>query len=81
MVLTIIERHSSVRATTNPVVITETVDGSTFTISGTIQSKLTLDAFSSAQNPNNHFYLEAANWGQFQPEVSAGQLISISATT
>jgi hypothetical protein len=47
----------------SPAEITETIDGSTFTVSGTIQSVLNLVALPPSQDPNNSFYLEAANWG------------------
>jgi len=47
----------------DPAVITETIDGSTFSVSGTIQSVLNLVALTPSQDPNNSFYLEAANWG------------------
>jgi hypothetical protein len=44
-------------------VITETIDGSTFNLSGSIQSVLNLVALRPSQDPYNSFYLEAANWG------------------
>jgi hypothetical protein len=47
----------------DPAVITETIDGSTFSVSGSIQSVLNLVALPPSQDPNNSFYLEAANWG------------------
>jgi len=47
----------------DPATITETIDGSTFSVSGNIQSVLNLVALPPSQNPNNSFYLEAANWG------------------
>jgi hypothetical protein len=55
---------------TNPVVISATVAGSTFTVHGTIQSVLDIVALPSSQNPNNHFYIEAANWGPSVPGLS-----------
>lgn len=54
----------------NPVVITITVGGSTFTVHGTIQSVLNLVALPSSNDPNNQFYLEAANWGASVPGLS-----------
>jgi hypothetical protein len=62
----------------NPVVITITIAGSTFTVHGTIQSVLTLFAFGSDQNPNNHFYLEAANWGPAVPGLSGSIDLNLS---
>lgn len=63
----------------NPVVITITVAGSTFTIHGTIQSVLTLVALpSGSENPNNHFYLEAANWGATVPGLSGSIDLNLS---
>jgi hypothetical protein len=47
----------------NPAIITETIDGSTFSVSGSVQSVLNLVALPPSQDPNNSFYLETANWG------------------
>jgi hypothetical protein len=54
---------------TTPATITEYVDGQTFTVAGAVQSVLTLDALSPANDPNNHFYLETMNYGA---SVSSG---------
>ena len=62
----------------NPVVITITVGGSTFTVHGTIQSVLNLVALPSSNNPNNHFYLEAANWGLSVPGLSGSIDLNLS---
>ena len=51
----------------SPAVITAFVAGSAFTISGTVQSQLTLESFSSSQDPNNHLYLETMNYGASVP--------------
>jgi hypothetical protein len=51
----------------SPAVITAFVGGSAFTISGTVQSQLTLESFSSGQDPNNHLYLETMNYGASVP--------------
>ena len=53
----------SVAGSSDPAVITETIDGSTFSVSGSVQSVLNLVALPPSQDPNNSFYLEAANWG------------------
>jgi hypothetical protein len=62
----------------NPVVITITVAGSTFTVHGTIQSELNLVALPSSNNPNNHFYLSAANWGPSVPGLSGSIDLNLS---
>jgi hypothetical protein len=62
----------------NPVVITEFVGGSTFTVYGTIQSELNLVALPSTQNPNNQFYLSAANWGTSVPGLSGSIDLNLS---
>jgi hypothetical protein len=62
----------------DPVVITEIVGGSTFTVYGTVQSVLNLVALPSTQNPNNQFYLEAANWGASVPGLSGSIDLNLS---
>ena len=62
----------------NPAVITITVAGSTFTVHGTIQSVLTLVALPSSDNPNNHIYLSAANWGTSVPGLSGSIDLNLS---
>ena len=62
----------------DPVVITEVVGGSTFTVYGTIQSELNLVALPSTQNPNNQFYLSAANWGTSVPGLSGSIDLNLS---
>jgi len=62
----------------DPVVITEIVGGSTFTVFGTVQSVLNLVALPSNQNPNNQFYLEAANWGASVPGLSGSIDLNLS---
>jgi hypothetical protein len=63
---------------TNPVVITEIVDGSAFTVYGTVQSVLNLASMPPTENPNNQFYLEAANWGVSVPGLSGSIDLNLS---